>query len=49
MGPKKGRRVRKIDVPTEIPTEFELGIQLLIYRGAERRWGQDKGKEEAQK
>ena len=25
MGPKKGRRVRKIEVPTDTPTEFELG------------------------
>ena len=25
MGPKKGRRVRKIEIPTDTPTEFELG------------------------
>ena len=25
MGPKKGRRVRKIEVPTVTPTEFKLG------------------------
>ena len=25
MGPKKGRRVKKIDPPTDIVPEFELG------------------------
>ena len=25
MGPKKSRIVRKIEVPTDTPTEFELG------------------------
>ena len=25
MCPEKGRRVRKIEVPTDTPTEFELG------------------------
>ena len=25
MGPKKGRRVRKIEVPTDSVPEFELG------------------------
>ena len=37
MGPKKGRMVRKIEVPTNTPTEFELEIQLLIYRGGGMR------------
>ena len=33
MGPKKGRRVRKIDVPTDTPTEFELGDTADIQEG----------------
>ena len=42
MGPKKGRRVRKINVPTDTPTEFELGdtaadIQMTEERQEERR------------
>ena len=33
MDPKKDRRVKKIEVTTDTPTEYELGIQLLTYRG----------------
>ena len=46
MGPKKGRRVRKIEVHTDTHTEFKFGdtIQLLKYRGR-RRGRQEKGRE----
>ena len=36
MGPKKGRRVRKIEVPTDTVPEFELGAQQLISSGGGR-------------
>ena len=36
MGPKKGRRVRKIKVPTGTPTEFEFGNMVAdIQQGVE--------------
>ena len=35
MGPKKGRRERKIEVPTGSVPKFELGTQQQIFRGGE--------------
>ena len=33
MGPKTGRRnVRKVEVPTDTPTEFELGDTATVLR-----------------
>ena len=29
--------MRKIEVPTDTPTVFELGMQLLTYRGGGKR------------
>ena len=38
MGPKKGRRVRKIEVPTDSVPEFELGdTEADIKRRREER------------
>ena len=44
-----GRRVRKIEVPTDTPSEFELGIQLLIYRGGGREGAERERDEETTK
>ena len=35
MGPKKGRRVRKIEIPTDTPTEFDTADH--IQRMSEER------------
>ena len=49
MGPKKGRRARKSKVPTDIPTEFELGDMATdIQRRREEREARER-KEVAQK
>ena len=38
MGPKKGRRVRKIKVPTDSVPEFELGDTVVdIQQRSEER------------
>ena len=44
MGPKREKRVRKKEFPKQTPAEFDLGIQLLIYRGEEKRGTQEKMK-----
>ena len=45
MDPKKGRRnMRKIDVPTDTPTEFDLGDTAAdIQRKREEREQSEKG------
>ena len=43
MGPKKGGRVRKIEVPTDSPTEFKLGDTAADIQRRERRGMQEKG------
>ena len=49
MGSKKGRRIRKIKVPTDTPTEFELGDTTAdIQRRRKEREARER-KEEAQK
>ena len=37
MGPKKGRRMRKIEIPTDTPTEFELGDRAADIQRREKR------------
>ena len=49
MGLKEGRRVKKIEVPRDTPTEFELGDKTAdIQRRREERETREK-EEEAQK
>ena len=48
MGSKKGRRVRKIEVPTDTPTEFELRDTAANIQRREEREAR-KREEEAQK
>ena len=49
MGPKKGRKVRKIEIPTDTPTGSELGDTAAdIQRRWEKREQRDR-EEEAQK
>ena len=49
MGPKKGSRVRKIEIPTNTPTEFELGDMAAdIQCRREEREARER-EEEAQK
>ena len=48
IGPKKGRRVGKIDVPKETPTEFQFG-KLMTHRRGGKRGSRKRGVEEAQK
>ena len=43
MGPKKGRRVRNIEVSTDTPTAFEFEIQWQIYSRGGKRGGKKKG------
>ena len=48
MSPKKGRRVRKIEVPINTPTEFELGQTLAdVQQRREEKEARER-KEEAQ-
>ena len=42
MGPKKGRRVRKIGLPTDTPSKFELGDTAADKQGG-REGGKRKG------
>ena len=42
MSPKKGRRVRKTDVPTDSVPEFELEDTAVIYNGGGKRGRQEK-------
>ena len=42
MGPKKGRRVRNIEVSTDTPTAFEFEIQWQIYSRGRKRGGKKK-------
>ena len=56
MGPKKGRRVRAKEVPTDTPTEFKLGdtpvdIQMRTEerRAREREKEAQKQREEARR
>ena len=50
MGPKKGRRnVRKIEVPTHIPKEFELGDTAADIQRKREEGEQRAREEEAQK
>ena len=54
MGSKKGRRIRKINVPTDTPTEFELGdttadIQRRREEARERKEEAQKQRKEARK
>ena len=44
MGPKKGRRVRKIEVPTVSVPELSWGTQRQISSGRGRRGRQEKGR-----
>ena len=44
MGLKKGRRVRKGEVPRDTPTEFELGNMVQTYSRGGRRGRQEKGR-----
>ena len=49
MGPTKGKRVKKTDVPTDTPTEFELGDTVAdIQSRREEREARER-EEEAQK
>ena len=49
MGHKKGRRVRKIEVPTDTPPEFKLGYMVAdIQQRREEREATER-EEEAQK
>ena len=48
MGPKKGRRARKREIPTDTPTEFELGGHGGKYTVKEDGEG-GKREEDAQK
>ena len=49
MGPKKGRRATKIDVPTDTPTQFEFGDTVAdIQQMREEREARER-EEEAQK
>ena len=44
MGPKKGRRVREIDVPTDTPIEFELRDTAAdIQQEGEKRTEKERG------
>ena len=52
MGHRKGRRVRKIEVPEHTPTEFELGdlaTDIQMRRRKERQQREREEEEEAQK
>ena len=49
MGAKKGRRVSKIEVPTYIHTEFELGDTAADIQRRREKWEQREREEEAQK
>ena len=49
MGPKKGRRVRKIEVFTDIPTEFELGDEAADIQTSREDRQQREREEEARK
>ena len=44
MGPNRGRRVRKIEVPTDSVTEFELGDSRYPAEGGERRGKLERGR-----
>ena len=46
MKPKKGRRVRKIEVPTDSVLEFELGDKVadILQMRKEREWRQERGR-----
>ena len=44
MGPKKGRRVRKIKVSTNSVPKFELGDTAAYIHGGGRRGRQEKGR-----
>ena len=46
MGPKKGRRVRKREVPTDSVSEFELGTRQKIYSLGGRRGREAREREE---
>ena len=44
MDPKKGRRVRKIKVPTDSVPEFELGYTVTDLQRNHRRGRQERGR-----
>ena len=44
MGAKKGGIVRKIEVHTDTPAQYELGIQLLTYSGGGNRGNRGRGR-----
>ena len=46
MGPKEGRRVRKIDVPTDTPLELELGDTVADIQQREREEREAREREE---
>ena len=43
MDPKKGSRVKKIEVPTDTYTEIHLGMQK--YRGGGKRGREERGRQ----
>ena len=47
MGPKKSRRVRKIEVPTDTFPEFELETLRQIFYESRRRGRQERGRRQA--
>ena len=49
MGPKKGRRVRKIEVSTDTPTVFELGYMAAGIQGRREEREAREREEEAHK
>ena len=51
MGPKKVRRVREIEVPTDTPTEFKLGDMAvhIQHRVEEREKKENEEEEQTQR
>ena len=49
MGPRKGRRMRKIEFPRDTPTEFELGDTATDIQRKKEGREEREGEEEAQK
>ena len=48
MGPKKGRKMRVIEIPTDIPSGFELGDKTAEFQRRRGERGQ-REREEAQR
>ena len=49
MDPKKGRRVRKIEIQADTPTKFELGDTAPDIERMNERQQREREEEEAQK